>query len=75
MNRALVSPPFWKRPDGSTITVNAKAVILTAGGFGANTKMAQKYNTYWPNIADDSTTTSAADGSLAAFKACTDLFN
>lgn len=43
------------RADGSTLTVHAKAVILTAGGFGANTKMVQKYNTYWPNIADDST--------------------
>src|SRR5699024_4759152 len=39
-----------KRPDGSTITVNAKTVILTAGGFGANTPMVQKYNTYWKHI-------------------------
>ncbi len=39
--------------NGQTITVNAKAVILTTGGFGANTKMLQKYNTYWTEIADD----------------------
>lgn len=28
--------------NGQAITVNAKAVILTTGGFGANTKMLQK---------------------------------
>ncbi len=39
--------------NGQAITVNAKAVILTTGGFGANTKMLQKYNTYWTEIDDD----------------------
>ena len=39
--------------NGQTITVHAKAVILTTGGFGANTKMLQQYNTYWSEIADD----------------------
>ncbi len=39
--------------NGQTITVKAKAVILTTGGFGANTKMLQQYNTYWSEIADD----------------------
>lgn len=39
--------------NGQTITVNAKAVILASGGFGANTKMLQQYNTYWTEIADD----------------------
>lgn len=39
--------------NGQNITVNAKAVILTTGGFGANTKMLQEYNTYWSEIADD----------------------
>ncbi|WP_057491818.1 flavocytochrome c [Streptococcus orisasini] len=39
--------------NGQAITVNAKAVILTTGGFGANTKMLQKYNTYWPEIDDN----------------------
>lgn len=39
--------------NGQTITVYAKAVILASGGFGANTKMLQKYNTYWTEIDDD----------------------
>lgn len=39
--------------NGQMITVQAKAVILTTGGFGANTKMLQQYNTYWTEIADD----------------------
>ncbi len=36
-----------------TITVHVKAVVLASGGFGANTKMLQKYNTYWTEIDDD----------------------
>lgn len=39
--------------NGQTVTVRAKAVILASGGFGANTKMLQKYNTYWTEIDDD----------------------
>ncbi|MEX2804771.1 flavocytochrome c [Streptococcus sp. H31] len=39
--------------NGQTITIHAKAVILASGGFGANTKMLQKYNTYWTKIDDD----------------------
>lgn len=39
--------------NGQTITVHAKAVVLASGGFGANTKMLQKYNTYWTEIDDD----------------------
>ena len=39
--------------NGQTIIVNADAVVLASGGFGANTKMLQKYNTYWTEIADD----------------------
>lgn len=66
------------RADSSTLTVHAKAVILTAGGFGANTKMVQKYNTYWPNIADDSTTTNSpaitGDGINLGLEAGADLF-
>lgn len=38
---------------GGKVTVHAKAVILTTGGFGANTKMLKAYNTYWTEIADD----------------------
>ncbi|WP_307977054.1 flavocytochrome c [uncultured Streptococcus sp.] len=39
--------------NGQTITVHANAVVLASGGFGANTKMLQKYNTYWTKIDDD----------------------
>lgn len=39
--------------NGQTITVKAKAVIMASGGFGANTKMLQQYNTYWSKIDDD----------------------
>ncbi|WP_315460403.1 flavocytochrome c [uncultured Streptococcus sp.] len=50
--------------NGQTITVTGKAVILTTGGFGANTKMLQQYNTYWSEIDDDIATsnTPAATG-------------
>lgn len=41
------------------LTVHAKAVILTAGGYSANTKMLQKYNTYWNDIPDNMKTTNA----------------
>lgn len=34
------------------VTIRAKAVILASGGFGANTKMLKKYNTYWSEIED-----------------------
>ncbi|WP_312857713.1 FAD-binding protein [Brachybacterium aquaticum] len=38
------------------VIVRAGAVVLASGGFGANTKMLQKYNTYWAEIVDDTTT-------------------
>ena len=54
--------------NGQTITVNGKAVILTTGGFAANTKMLQKYNTYWSeiddNIATSNTPAATGDGIL-----------
>lgn len=66
------------RKDGSAVTVHAKAVILTAGGFGANTKMVQKYNTYWQEIADDIATTNSpaitGDGIKLGLEAGADLF-
>lgn len=46
--------------NGQKITVHAKAVVLASGGFGANTKMLQQYNTYWSNIADDIKTTNSS---------------
>ncbi len=42
-----------KGPNNTTIKIMAKAVILASGGFGANTKMLKKYNTYWGEIDDD----------------------
>ncbi|AEA00228.1 flavocytochrome c [Aerococcus sp. Group 1] len=38
---------------GASLTIKAKAVVLGSGGFGANTKMLQEYNTYWERIDDD----------------------
>ncbi|CCI84674.1 fumarate reductase flavoprotein subunit [Lactobacillus pasteurii DSM 23907 = CRBIP 24.76] len=65
------------KADGSKVTVHAKAVILTAGGFGANTKMVQKYNTYWKEIADDIATTNSpaitGDGIELGLEAGSDL--
>lgn len=40
-------------PAGQKVTVKAQGVILASGGFGANTAMLKKYNTYWTEIADD----------------------
>lgn len=66
------------RADGSKLTVHSKAVILTAGGFGANTKMVQKYNTYWQKINDDIATTNSpsitGDGINLGLETGADLF-
>lgn len=66
-----------ERKDGSKVTVRSKAVILTAGGFGANTKMVQKYNTYWKHIDDDIATTNSpaitGDGINLGLEAGADL--
>lgn len=40
------------------LTTNC-GVVLASGGFGANTKMLQKYNNYWNEIADDIKTTNS----------------
>ncbi|GAB7201406.1 FAD-binding protein [Dickeya oryzae] len=40
------------------LSVN-NGVVLASGGFGANTKMIKKYNTYWREIADDIKTTNS----------------
>lgn len=45
--------------NGQKITVRANAVVLASGGFGANTKMLQQYNTYWESIPDDVKTTNS----------------
>lgn len=42
-----------RNANGDKVIIHAKAAIITSGGFGANTKMLQKYNTYWTEIADD----------------------
>ncbi|MGT2666699.1 FAD-dependent oxidoreductase [Streptococcus rifensis] len=39
--------------NGQTIRVEGAAVILASGGFAANIKMMQEYNTYWSHIDDD----------------------
>ena len=48
-----------EKSDGSKVTVHAKSVILTSGGFGASMKMVQKYNTYWKHIDGDMPTTNS----------------
>lgn len=48
-----------EKSDGSQVTVHAKSIILTSGGFGANMKMVQKYNTYWKHIDSDMPTTNS----------------
>lgn len=52
-------------------------VVLASGGFGANTKMLQKYNSYWKNLADDIKTTNSpaliGDGIEIGEKAGADL--
>lgn len=45
--------------DHQELAVHAQAVILASGGFAANTKMLQQYNTYWTNIDDDIKTTNS----------------
>ena len=63
--------------NGQKITVRAKAVILASGGFGANTKMLQKYNTYWTKIDDDIKTSNSpaitGDGIVLGQSAGADL--
>lgn len=66
-----------KGKGGNTITINAKATVLTAGGFGANMKMVQKYNNYWEKIDDDMPTTNSpaitGDGINLGLEAGADL--
>ena len=33
--------------DGTEVTIHANAVIITTGGFGANTEMVMEYDNYW----------------------------
>lgn len=47
------------RENGQKIRIYARAVILATGGFGANTAMVQKYNTYWSEVDDDIATTNS----------------
>ncbi|AUJ28952.1 MAG: flavocytochrome c [Liquorilactobacillus hordei] len=46
-----------RNSEGRRVVIHAKSVVLASGGFGANTKMIQKYNTYWTKI-DDAIATS-----------------
>jgi fumarate reductase flavoprotein subunit len=62
---------------GQRITIHANSVILGTGGFGANTKMLQQYNTYWETIDDDIKTSNSpaitGDGILLGTSAGADL--
>ena len=77
INNGRVEGVIAERKDGSKVTVHAQAVVLTAGGFGANTKMVQKYNTYWEHIDDDIATTNSpaitGDGIQLGLEAGADL--
>ncbi|MBR7063790.1 MAG: flavocytochrome c [Treponema sp.] len=60
--------------NGTPVVIHAnKAVVLTTGGFGNNTKMVQQYNNYWASIPDNATTTNASgstgDGITMALEA------
>ncbi|GBG94413.1 FMN reductase [Ligilactobacillus salitolerans] len=48
-----------RNADDQQVIIHANAVILAAGGFGANTKMVQKYNTYWTKVDDDIATSNS----------------
>ncbi|GKS82079.1 flavocytochrome c [Ligilactobacillus pabuli] len=45
--------------DGQKVIVHASSVILASGGFAANTKMVQQYNTYWTKVDDDIATSNS----------------
>lgn len=49
------------KTDGTPVVLTAnKGVIVTTGGFGANSEMVREYNTYWPAIPDGIKTTCVA---------------
>ena len=45
--------------DNQKVIVHANAVILASGGFAANTKIVQQYNTYWTKVDDDIATSNS----------------
>ncbi|MGF1688050.1 flavocytochrome c [Photobacterium japonica] len=46
--------------NGTKLVLRANyGVVMASGGFGANTQMIKKYNTYWKEIADDIKTTNS----------------
>ena len=46
--------------NGTKLVIRANdGVVMASGGFGANTQMIKKYNTYWTEIADDIKTTNS----------------
>lgn len=63
--------------NGQKITINAESVVLASGGFGANTKMLKKYNTYWTEIDDNIKTSNSpaitGDGIKLGLSAGADL--
>ncbi|PXZ07913.1 flavocytochrome c [Gilliamella apicola] len=60
LNKGKVVGINATQSDGTKVVIHVNnGVILASGGFGANTKMIQQYNTYWPEIADDIKTTNS----------------
>ncbi|MCI6529485.1 MAG: FAD-dependent oxidoreductase [Mesosutterella sp.] len=57
--------------DGSRLTINAKAVIIATGGFGANKEMMQKYMRF-PGVDGLAQTGKTGDGIQMAWKAGAD---
>ena len=53
--------------DGSTVTVNAKGVILATGGYAHNEEMLSRYNDFLPtNIYSGVPMTNVGDGLVMA---------
>ena len=46
-----------EKADGTKVIINAKAVVLACGGYGANAPMAKEYDNYWGENLSDSTLT------------------
>jgi urocanate reductase len=46
--------------DGTPVEVRAKSVVLTTGGFAANSEMVIEYNNYWPELSADIKTTNVS---------------
>lgn len=59
LENGVIKGIIAKGENGQKVTVHAKAVVLASGGYGANTEMVKKYNTYWKEIDDNIKTTNS----------------